>query len=309
MESRVMEIVQRVVEDYDIKPVPLSDIGIAIVEADYLHGTNEKKLNIDLYLHDNDTFWSEWLNLTSTGKWSGNDVLPRVQQIRIIVDSLLICMKLKGVDIGDAVLTMPSSKVVANIFDINLSSLDYPDEDECMKILESICPPEHEKANGIVEKLLAFPSEFGGTISYDGLELSSAYKHLQYKGIKYVDKDIDLQTILCNITKTLVHNYCTSSSVVNSKYFLSKLISYRKNIDMLYSNDISRMVIYLEADQYNTVKKNRDINGTLLPVFIISHAKSAVTVESIASLMYAFCGKTSDLLKFKVALHKLLAEV
>lgn len=309
MESRVIEIVQRVIENYDIKPVPLSDIGTAIVEADYLHGTNEKRLNIDLYLHDNDTFWSEWLNLTSTGKRSGTEVLPRVQQIRVIVDSLLICMKLKDKDIGDAVLTMPSSKVVANIFGLNMPSLDYPDEDECMRILESICPPEKPKASGVIERLLAFPSEFGGTISYSGLVLPSSYSHLQYKGVQYTDKDIDEQTILCNITKTLVHNYCTSSSVIASKYFLSKLIGYRKNIDMLYNNNINRMVIYLEADQYNTVKKNRDINGTLLPVFIVSHAKSAVTVESIASLMYAFCGKTSDLLKFKVALHKLLSEV
>lgn len=134
MDAEYIEKYLRVVDFYKVDTNKLSDIVHAVVMSDMLSGSNRQELDIDrLYSRDMDANLCEVWKLNNT---SDRLVLPDVQLLRIMCDSLFIILNMQGVNIANTYLTSEASK---NVFRVvtgkSISGDVYRGEEECRKCL------------------------------------------------------------------------------------------------------------------------------------------------------------------------------
>lgn len=121
----------------------LSSILIALVESDYLHGSNSQFMDIDKFLNKDDKEWVEILNFTGVviEPKRQSIELPRVQKLRLLCDSLLIALKFNKVDLSNCIdlhYTIETSNKVGNMLGISFHPQGYSDEADCLRILDEL---------------------------------------------------------------------------------------------------------------------------------------------------------------------------
>lgn len=134
MDAEYIEKYLKVIDFYKIDTNKLSDIVHAIVMSDTLDGSNRQELDIDrLYSKDMD---SRLCNVWQINNTADRLVLPDVQLLRIMCDSLFIYLRIQGVRIADTYLTSEASKVVFHVVTgLSVSGSVYRDEAECASAL------------------------------------------------------------------------------------------------------------------------------------------------------------------------------
>jgi len=132
---------KEVIEKHELDINVLRDIMLSLAIADFTDGTNEKKLDVDRVCSSRDSDWAEVVTFLSLSPTDA-EVLPYVQRLRLMCDTLSIATKLDGV-----YLTMPESKVIANLCDVSLSAQDYCDEDDCIRLLNLMLENKSEDSN------------------------------------------------------------------------------------------------------------------------------------------------------------------
>ena len=125
MEKRI----QSIIKNHNIDIEVLSDFIGAVVIAERLYGDNKFEVDID-------RFASQFTNFGFKANTNeGISFLPKVQIMRIFVDSIGLYLSRKDKKIEGLHLTMPSSKVVGT-GRILTGVSRYSDESECEKMLK-----------------------------------------------------------------------------------------------------------------------------------------------------------------------------
>lgn len=143
-------------EKHKLQAINLRGIVVALVESDYLHGTNEKTIDIDSFMASDDEAWVKYRNYLGVDFKSTNcEGLPDVQKLRLMCDSLYLFLKYLSLDDFDSAsihLTSEASTKVASLMGINLQSDGYSDEAECMRVLDSLLVPTNNY--DVLEKVI-----------------------------------------------------------------------------------------------------------------------------------------------------------
>lgn len=144
VDSAIFEKIAKLQEQNKLDKVIYTSCLLAIVGYDYVQDLsqtepiehNKQKLDIDSFVKTvkEIPLWSKvvnmgyFINIPKYGK-----VLPDVQQVRLLIDSLILTYKKQNIELPKGVhLTMPSSGKV--IEDITQNS--YSDMNECLNILD-----------------------------------------------------------------------------------------------------------------------------------------------------------------------------
>lgn len=148
-----------VIEFFNLDTNHLRDVVYSIVMIDYIRGTNRRELDVDKLCSNNNDIWNEFKSFIGLGSSINNcENLPYVQMLRIMCDSLIICLKENG-NLNDSfLLTSECSIKVSSSLGLQLQSKGYCSESECLEVIDNL--------HGLV--VSDVPNEFGW---YRDLEL------------------------------------------------------------------------------------------------------------------------------------------
>lgn len=120
---------------YDINPNKFRDVCLTLVTADYILGSNNKSLDVDLFTSfGSDVEWDDVLaKLGVVNKGICSASLPDVQKVRVICDALLI--ETKGIVEGTSFTSEVSNKV-GNTLGVNKHAGIYDTIDDCYRIFD-----------------------------------------------------------------------------------------------------------------------------------------------------------------------------
>ena len=126
-------------KNVDVNAGLFRDCVLAVVTADYLKGTNDKSLDIDLFCSEAtvNTYGRElheYLGLPI--KRGISKILPHVQLLRVVCDALFIHNLEKDLSVEDLRLMNECSYLVANVDGHKYKRAGYAEYAECLKTLK-----------------------------------------------------------------------------------------------------------------------------------------------------------------------------
>ena len=149
MDKAIFNKIEKLQEQYGITKSVYTTVMLAIIQMDYLQDItqnqteskeqNRKKLNIDTFCNTviNEIYFNSVLDVdmitNSIDSNISNNILPDVQQFRLLLDTLTYCVARDFKDKlpKDVKFTMPSTGRVAKLENVNLCHCDYSDIKEC----------------------------------------------------------------------------------------------------------------------------------------------------------------------------------
>ena len=149
MDKAIFNKIEKLQEQYGITKSVYTTVMLAIIQMDYLQDItqnqteskeqNRKKLNIDTLCNTviNEIYFNSVLDVdmitNSIDSNISNNILPDVQQFRLLLDTLTYCVARDFKDKlpKDVKFTMPSTGRVAKLENVNLCHCDYSDIKEC----------------------------------------------------------------------------------------------------------------------------------------------------------------------------------
>lgn len=264
-------------EQYGITGLEMLDLRFALCKADELYGTNNKELSIDRLL-------------VGTGRLSPDLALvelPRVQQARVMFDSLVIALSMNGVDTSGIGVSSEASLRVANILRLSVSSeYSYATEDdlyEGTKVLFSLI--RVEAIDQFVEEVINYLERTRSGIELEGkLVLPDFYKDKVKRTLVGVAYDSNAV-----FEESDRHKFAT----ILADSIAIKLIDSMNLSCMLYMQEVSKVVVdklnlSVSAEIIARLSRHARLNNSLLLVFNISNSDTDDYrgIKVLLSIMY-----------------------
>ena len=127
-------------KNVDVNAGLFRDCVLAVVTADYLKGTNDKSLDIDLFCSEAtvNTYGRELHEYLGLPVKRGiSKILPHVQLLRVVCDALFIHNLEKDLSVEDLRLMNECSYLVANVDGHKYKRTGYAEYEECKGVLEN----------------------------------------------------------------------------------------------------------------------------------------------------------------------------
>lgn len=259
MEKRI----QSIIKNHNIDIEVLSDFIGAVVIAERLYGDNKFEVDID-------RFASQFTNFGFKANTNeGISFLPKVQIMRIFVDSIGLYLSRKDKRIEGLHLTMPSSKVVGT-GRILTGVSQYSDESECEKMLKLL--EQQAKSSIDIDNLLSELSNLVPNNIKQNINLPTAYlESAERYGFK--------------CSKTSAENPLVSLVDSLVVFMLrTETLYYSMRIDMNSKSLKSKLVLVMSNNIYNTYTRNKYLSRALGKLFNITLLSDALTADTVLTL-------------------------
>lgn len=259
MKSRI----QAIIKNHNIDVTQLSDFICAVVTSEKLHGTNKKESDIDRFAAEFPDFGIKPNTLLNPTP------LPRVQVMRIFVDSICLYLSRNNIKISGLHLTMPSS-VHIGIGRLNAGVSSYSDEAECEKMLKLL---EAQKTSNVdVDDLLAQISVLVPSSIKKNITLNSKYAESAEKYGFSVSKTFPENPLIALVDSLVVFMLRTET------------LYYSMRIDMNAKNIKGKLILAMSNNIYTTYTRNKYLSRALGNIFNITLLPNDLESDTVLTL-------------------------
>lgn len=266
-----------VVEHHQLDKAKVFDVATAICIADNKWGTDTQKLSVKRLENSGVDYFRGISKVSEPAK-----PLPDVQIMRILCDTLYICLYTKLDSIKDKVhLTCPSSVEVSIGYHLKGRETTYCDIEECKRILDLF---NSLRSNNVSDKVCISKFidyvEHGCSCGYilSGLVLNSAYED-SFSQASFLDRINFNNSVKSNIYDSLTDKIIDTYLRDTNRLKTSLLIASKARI-----LGTKKYVLKLSPDKYKSIRADSFVYNALSPLFTFTHADSLQNMDSIIVL-------------------------
>lgn len=255
--------IQAIIKNHNIDVTVLSDFISAVVMSEKLHGTNQKEIDIDRFASEFPDF-----GFKANTKLSITP-LPKVQVMRIFIDSISLYLNKTGIKVQDVHLTMPSSSHIGIGKPVSGVST-YSDEVECEKMLKLL---EAQKTSNVdVDDLLAQISVLVPSSIKKNITLNSKYADSAEKYGFSVSKTFSENPLIALVDSLVVFMLRTET------------LYYSMRIDMNAKSIKGKLVLAMSNNIYTTYTRNKYLSRALGNIFNITLLPNDLEADTVLTL-------------------------
>lgn len=255
--------IQAIIKNHNIDVTALSDFIGAVVISEKLYGTNQKEIDIDRFAAEFPDFGFKAHTNT------GISFLPKVQVMRIFIDSIGLYLSRNDIKVNGLHLTMPSSSHVGTGKILHGVS-SYSDDVECEKMLKLL--ETQSIANVDIDDLLAEISVLVPSSIKKNITLHSKYSDSAEKYGFSVSKTFTENPLIALVDSLIVFMLRTET------------LYYSMRIDMNAKGIKGKSVLAMSNNIYTTYTRNKYLSRALGNIFNITLLPNDLEPDTVLTL-------------------------